>query len=368
MRTALPLSQDHQRAHTYCTYCPKLCRFSCPVSTAQASETTTPWAKMTSLHHATRGQIEVEATVSASWYACTGCLRCKSHCDHSNEVADALNAGRAAAVQVGTAPKRAHDIMAQFDERQARAAEAGRTLFEAANPQGTTTFAPGCTGSVLRPDDAARAFEATASLTGAAPRAHTDLCCGLPLLEAGDPAGFVSAARRYLAALSSTPTVMTDPGCLYALVVVAPQHGLEVPDTLMHFSELCDQHRDQLGRVDLEAPVRYHDPCRLGRGLGVYEPPRRVLETILGRPVEEFFHRREDALCSGAGGQLPRTDPETAGAIAAERAQEHDDLGGGVIVTACPGSAHQLSKSNPELSVLSFGHLVAQALSPPPTQ
>ena len=34
---------------TYCTYCPKLCRHTCPVSNATARETLTPQTKMATM-------------------------------------------------------------------------------------------------------------------------------------------------------------------------------------------------------------------------------------------------------------------------------------------------------------------------------
>jgi len=34
----------------YCTYCPKMCRHACPVSTATARETWIPQAKMSTLN------------------------------------------------------------------------------------------------------------------------------------------------------------------------------------------------------------------------------------------------------------------------------------------------------------------------------
>jgi Fe-S oxidoreductase len=86
------------------------------------------------------------------------------------------------------------------------------------------------------------------------------------------------------------------------------------------------------------APLRWHDPCQLGRGLGQYQAPRAVLTRLLGGAPEEFICRREHASCSGAGALLPLTMPRHAARIADARIAEHRRLGGGTIVTAC-GSA-----------------------------
>jgi Fe-S oxidoreductase len=91
--------------------------------------------------------------------------------------------------------------------------------------------------------------------------------------------------------------------------------------------------------------VRWHDPCQLGRGLGVYEAPRAVLTRVLGHAPEEFDTRRERASCSGAGGLLPVTMPETARGIAATRLAEHERAGGGRVVTGCASSLIAMRKA-----------------------
>jgi Fe-S oxidoreductase len=95
------------------------------------------------------------------------------------------------------------------------------------------------------------------------------------------------------------------------------------------------------------APVRWHDPCQLGRGLGIYDAPRAVLARILGRAPDEFLphERRERGVCSGAGGLLPSTMPEVARDIATSRVQSHADAGGGRIITSCASSLLALRKA-----------------------
>lgn len=365
MTDRLPLLAPFQKQHSYCTYCPKLCRFSCPVSVAQASETTTPWAKMASAHHANEGNLSPSATVASSWYGCSGCLRCRSHCAHRNEVASTLHAARAEAVGLDVAPRAALRVIEEHPARAKAAAEAGAALFrgEIESDSGRIGYFPGCTANRVRPEDAVSGHTATRVLAREPVRALTEHCCGLPLLDAGDPDGFRRAAASTLEALAAFEwVVFLDPGCLHALKVEARRHGLDAPtDRLMHLSEFAARHIDRVKPLPSPTHARYHDPCRLGRGLGVYEAPRRVLTKLLGNPVDEFHHQRTDSICAGAGGQLPRTDPGTANAIAEDRIAQHDWVGGGTLVTSCPASARQFERAG-SVSVRSLASLLAEGL------
>ncbi len=374
MSSRLPLVDEHERAHTFCAYCPKLCRFSCPVSTVQARETTTPWGKMSAVHHVARGTLPLDESLAASFYACTGCQRCKTFCAHENEVAVTLDAARSEAVRAGVAPQAALDVLARHAEREQRAASAAAALFadEPAvgstngalrpSPARTTVFVPGCTAVTQTPAAARDGLRATRALAGGAVRVEAGACCGLPLLEAGDIDGFTRAAGAFVERLAgASSAVFQDPGCLHALRVEAKRFGVHGDTKLRHLSELAGDALASLGRVQLDGPVRYHDACRLGRGLGVYDAPRAAIARMIGRAPDEFAEQRERAECSGAGGQLPRTDRATAEGIAAERLAAHARAGGGTLITTCAASARAFAKQH-DGEVLDFATLLARAV------
>jgi len=76
---------------TLCAYCPKLCRFSCPVSESESRETVTPWSKMSLVYFASQGDnILEEASAQKAIEACTGCGACTDACAHGNPVAQTL--------------------------------------------------------------------------------------------------------------------------------------------------------------------------------------------------------------------------------------------------------------------------------------
>jgi dimethylglycine catabolism B len=339
----LPLVAKQQRALETCVYCPKLCRAACPVSNAEASETVTPWGKMSLAYFASRGDIPINAVHAAPAWACTSCHACRERCDHRNEPAKVLEDARADLFEAGAAPAAAVNVARRSNERWADAAKAIDEI-EKDKPRGQTAVAGvlvGC-GYTRRAKEIARdALSAAERLVGGPVRAIRG-CCGLPELYAGDRTGLRRAAQRLAAETAGLKRlIVVDPGCARALLVEHARVG-EPPERKPElFLDLVFASIDRLRPLSYLAdrPVRFHDPCQLGRGLGRYDEPRAILARILGgQPPQRFQREREYAECSGGGGLLPVTRSSTSAAIADARIAEHHAAGGGLLVTACEGS------------------------------
>ena len=93
---------DLRRAAELCEFCPKMCRFACPVSEAASREALTPWGKVSLAALTGRAP---DASAALAFAGCTGCLRCQVYCAHANDVPAVLYAARAGAVRAGTAPR-----------------------------------------------------------------------------------------------------------------------------------------------------------------------------------------------------------------------------------------------------------------------
>ena len=78
----------------------------------------------------------------------------------------------------------------------------------------------------------------------------------------------------------------------------------------------------------------YHDPCELGRGSGIYDEPRAVIEAV-GELLEPAS-TRENALCCGSSVANTAISDGQQVRIAQSVAAELDATGADVIVTACP--------------------------------
>jgi len=86
-------------------------------------------------------------------------------------------------------------------------------------------------------------------------------------------------------------------------------------------------------RPPLVRRVTYHDPCRLGRFLGIYDQPRQVI-AALGLELVEMDHHRGRALCCGTVGWT--NCGAVAKSIQVDRLREARATGAQVLVTACP--------------------------------
>ena len=359
----LPTLEARRDTLEKCVFCPKLCRTTCPVSNEEPRETLTPWGKMSMAYFSAHGDVEATESFASPAWACTGCRACTNACDHKNEVAGTLLDARSALVASGLAPEGARKTLDSFDAHATKTQEATKKLAREtdARADARTHVVVGCEYVHHAPGAAADIMRASAALTGA-PVALSPGCCGLPLLYAGDLARFARHADAFATRLHDADHVLVaDAGCAMALKKHYPAAGVTVKPKVELFVERAARSLSELATLRTDVRVRYHDPCQLGRGLGVYEAPRAVLTRILGRAPEEFADRRERAACSGAGGLLPRTMPETSKRIAASRANEHRKLGGGLVVTACGSSLRAFR--NAGLDADDISTLIARALA-----
>ena len=359
----LPTLQARRDTLEKCVFCPKLCRTTCPVSNEEPRETLTPWGKMSMAYFSAHGDVDATESFASPAWACTGCRACTNACDHKNDVTGTLLDARSALVASGLAPQGARDVLESFDAHVARTEDAGKKLGREtdARADARTHVVVGCEYVHHAPAAAIDILRASAALTGA-PIALARGCCGLPLLYAGDLDRFARHADSFAAMLRDADHVLVaDAGCAIALKKHYPAAGVTVKPTVELLVETAARSLAVLTTLRTDVRVRYHDPCQLGRGLGVYEAPRAVLTRILGKAPEEFADRRERATCSGAGGLLPRTMPETSKRITASRASEHRKLGGGLVVTACASSLRAFR--NAGLDADDISTLIARSLA-----
>ena len=346
MTVRLPLAQSHARELETCGYCPKLCRATCSVSSAEPNEALTPWGKMSLAWLAARGLLPREPSLMRTAWACCGCRACSDFCELDNPVADTLMAARAEYRGLG-------HVLPRVEQSYARFRAFIAALTPTAPVESDTLLVVGCSYARHFPDVARAAVGAAAGLLGVVEPWFE--CCGLFPRQVGDTAASDRARERLLKRARGRRIVAVDAGCALELgVPTLPELAAERPAALAEVPALSS-----------ESKVRYHDPCRLARGRSDLSAPRTVLLRALGREPDEFERRGKDSACSGAGGALPLSFPEVSARIADERLREHEALGGGVIVTACASSLRRFrSRGARALDIVSvLAESVARASS-----
>jgi len=366
---ARPHLHEHEGAYELCAYCPKMCRFSCPVAEADARETLTPWGKMSAPFLAARGGMALETAFETSW-ACTGCGHCTEYCLHENDVGSALAGLRAAGVAAGIASPVSARVKAAFDKAGNPTGKplstALRDIVPAAlrDDDASIVFLPGCTAAIDEPASVRAAMKVIEKLGPHGVGVPGDgACCGSALYWAGLPDRFDEHARGFVKAFGRRKTiVVADASCTWTLRELYPSRGHTMKAQVLHVSEwLAGFIRERVLKARTKIPGRflYHDPCWLARKLDVTDEPRAVLSAIVADGAGEFAWNRRDTMCCGAGALLPETMPETSARMCATRADEAA-AAGATIVTSCPGCLHRFRESGAD--AVSFLSLVAKAL------
>jgi len=162
-------------------------------------------------------------------------------------------------------------------------------------------------------------------------------CCGYPVYGAGMKARLKDIAEHHCARLAETGArilVTTCPSCYYTWRRYYPLEGVRLMHSAEFIAELV-----RSGRLEFRAPdvaITYHDPCDLGRGLGVYDAPREVLRTLAGDGYIELTPSRQRALCCGGGGDVEIWDPELVGEVNTTLTGAVEASGAQVVVQGCP--------------------------------
>ena len=118
---------------------------------------------------------------------------------------------------------------------------------------------------------------------------------------------------------------------------VYPKYG-SIPPALHYtefLSDLLDHDLLKPAQGDGSVTVTYHDPCYLGRYDGVYEEPRKLLESLPGIKLSEMDDNRSTALCCGGGGGGMYVESEGA-RPSHRRVSQAEESGASVMATACP--------------------------------
>ncbi len=305
------IGSDIKRMTAYCTYCPKMCRFSCPAAAAEGRETVTPWGMMRLFEFARDGSVALDDDVADAFFHCTGCRRCQSFCAHDNDVPRALWKARQWAVESGFLPEPYVELYERF-EKSGNPYGDGPVELDASpfDAEGTIGYWPDCSTVEHRPQIIGPIGRLMSQMTGQKIRlirsADFDRppCCGFPLSGAGIEDGD-SCRDEYWPILDDLDAVWTDCPALAAWNRPDSSWPLTEDDTQPSIDHLFVLLADQLGNLPAPAaPLQVddtmlHQSCYVARQLDGLDDVDTILSYICVSPPQKMAYQGDESPCCG---------------------------------------------------------------------
>ncbi len=338
-----------------CAQC-AACRDACPVYSAMQNESVYPGGRYRATMAVEQQVVARDADFPNNLLACTTCGACKASCpleiDHAAFIIDRRTqnaatdgnanekheAMRESYIREGNVYGEPHDHRSDW----MRGDEASHFHIV---ERGDIAYFVGCTAAFRSRDTAVSAMKILSRMIpdGIVILGNEEECCGGPLVRAGQEhrAGVAARVREMVQRFvlrGVKRIIFSCPGCYSSAIDFWPRMlGARLPFEVMHIVEFVAA-EVRAGRVQFKehpVDVTYHDPCHLGRQLGIFDAPREILAAIPGVHLVEMEHNREQAACCGAGGAMRAALPDVASTIASRRIEEAVRTKASTIVTSC---------------------------------
>lgn len=168
---------------------------------------------------------------------------------------------------------------------------------------------------------------------------ENERCCGHDLYWSGDTEAARRLAQHNVEEIRGTDAklvLFTCAECYRTFKVDYPMLLGPLDFQVTHISEYLAGRIPELGKLAArsERLVTYHDPCRLGRHLGIYDPPRAVITALPGLQLREMAKHSDTAICCGTSAWL--SCDRYSKAIQTMRLASARATGAELMITTCP--------------------------------
>ena len=307
------------------------------------------------------GAIEPSAGLARAAYSCTLCGNCMTQCGATDQDTGKPLVDNTAVVEAlradlllespGLVDEAYHRVLASSRQygnpwgmpRSARSKWAKNLkLKDAQKEHADVLLFTGCT-MALNPQLSQRAQKAAAILKAARVDfgilGASEPCCGSVQNRIGDRDLASDMIKKNIALFNGLGCAAIVTLCAGCCNMLSKEHTGLAPKVYHLVEYLARLVKDNkiafTGKKELT--VAYHDPCHLGRHLGIFNPPRDILRALPGITLVERAATRENTICCGAGGGMRLFD---GGALAADMGREALDAalsaGAQAMVSACP--------------------------------
>ena len=329
----------------------------------------------------TSGKLKWTEEVAKIFYQCSVCMACIQQCqipEIHHYAGEWLMAMREEAVNQGYGPmpeqaRYTEHIMKEHNPYMENHGDRLNWLPShiKQTPDAKLAYFVGCTSSYREQSVAIATAEILNSLQVDFRILSDENCCGSPIFMTGQvkKAKELAEANVKIFKDSGIEEIITScAGCYRTWKDTYPnKFGLKHGIIVKHLPEFI---QDKLKKNELnfnneiKMKITYHDPCHIGRHMGIYKAPREVLQKIPGIELVEMKRNRHNAWCCGSGGGVRSAFKELSAFAANERIEEAKETTAEAIVSCCPFCLNQFKtniKDN-EIEALDLSELVKKAL------
>jgi Fe-S oxidoreductase len=159
---------------------------------------------------------------------------------------------------------------------------------------------------------------------------------GFDLLWTGDLENFNLLAQNNVEAIKQNSVktiIVSSPEDYHTLKFSYRPMFENYPVRIRHITEVLSERLPDLRLKPANIRITYHDPCRLGRGMCVYEAPRNLIKAVPGVSLLEMRHTKNFAHCCGTS--CWTQSGKYAKLMQLNRLQEAVDTGAELLLCSC---------------------------------
>ena len=382
----LPLAEEMVWDAFACVGC-GYCRTDCPQFNAIGWESASPRGKFSFIRDYLKGNVKMDKRMAEMLFACTTCHQCSDICQVKSHIEeDWTLVAKPALLKEGFQPpvvfqRQAQNILLKHNPSGSPQQE--RTAWMTSDlryrEEAEIGYWVGCAMAytyTLRnlPINALRVFNEA----GIEPACLgvDEWCCGGATFNVGCIDELFDTVSHNLDEMKrrGIKTLITScSSCWYNLGpmyrALTRRFNLEYDINVKHITEFVSELIKD-GRIKCELPVdlkvTYHDPCHIGRGGGIYDPPREIMASIPGLDLVEMPRNREKSACCGK--HIMRY-PRLGSIINHSRTNEAAETGAEALICSCSTCENNfrlgIDETGASMEVLDIIDLVAESMGLP---
>jgi Fe-S oxidoreductase len=180
------------------------------------------------------------------------------------------------------------------------------------------------------------------------PRVGEESCCGYIVEATGFSQEFEKIRERCAENFRQQNNSNMLTLCPTCTITLKEKYQLPIQHAVVTVHQKLKDPRIARKLKPLNFRATYHDPCHLGRMLGIFEEPREILQQ-LGIEIIEMEHNRYFSTCCGGGGGLRAVDDSLSIEISKNRIRDALAIGVEMILTVCPTCESTLLRASGRL-------------------